>query len=89
MALGGVRNQAPLRRDILQRGGAMARKTVKARVREIRKAHPSARVDVLYTQGGGWDGVNSKQALPESEWAEYRVLGEMWYGDALCVVDAS
>lgn len=62
------------------------RKTVKATIKQIRKEHPQAVVEVL--RDCGWDHTVDGTPLPESEWGEYRVNSVRWVG-ILAIVHAS
>ena len=62
------------------------RRLVKTVVRELRKEHPDYVVQVLYSHE--WGGRIVQDALPESEWGEYRVDGVRFF-DTLIVVEAS
>ena len=63
------------------------RQTVKKAVDDIRKEHPDAIIDVL--RRDGWNHANDLTPLPESEWGVYRVQNVTWYGERMCVIDAS
>ena len=62
------------------------RKTVKAAVKDIRRDHPEATVEVL--RDCGWDHTIDGTPLTEAEWAEYRVNCVRWFGD-FAVIHAS
>ena len=63
------------------------RQTVRQAVNEVRAEHPEAVIEVL--RRNGWSHSSDRDALPESEWDEYRVIGITWYGETLCCIEAS